>query len=88
MLLIKRAAPFELMPRAPLDEENVTEEFLITAVVGGPEEVSFRAARPAKLRFFVGYVDEIGSEHDLVRVTPFFFRQRELTRRVRACSAA
>ncbi|CAM9496040.1 unnamed protein product [Ectocarpus sp. 13 AM-2016] len=58
--------PAEGSSRALSDEEDVKEEFLITAVIGGPEEVSFRKEKPAKLRFFVGYVDEIASEHDLI----------------------
>ncbi|CAN0500557.1 unnamed protein product, partial [Ectocarpus sp. 12 AP-2014] len=58
--------PAEGSSRDLSDEEDVKEEFLITAVIGGPEEVSFLKERPAKLRFFVGYVDEIASEHDLI----------------------
>lgn len=57
------------MPRATLHEDDLSEEFLITAVIGGPDEVSFLKEKPAKLRFFVGYVDELAAEHgsDLVR---------------------
>ena len=47
-----------LCPRAPSHEGGSKEEFLAMTFVDGPEEASFLDERPAKLRFFLGYVDE------------------------------
>ena len=46
-----------LCPRAPSHEGGSTEYMAMT-FVDGPEEASFLDERPAKLRFFLGYVDE------------------------------
>eukprot|EP00752_Nemacystus_decipiens_P010261 g9145.t1 len=44
---------------APVSEDDcATEEFLAMTFVHGPEEASFQESKPAKLRFFLGYVDE------------------------------
>lgn len=37
------------------------EEFLAMTFVHGPEQASFVEGKPAKLRFFLGYVDEFAS---------------------------
>ncbi|CAN0080015.1 unnamed protein product [Ectocarpus fasciculatus] len=48
--------------RAPSHEASHDEEFLAMTFVRGPEEASFLDEKPAKLRFFVGYVDEFVPE--------------------------
>ncbi|CBN78661.1 conserved unknown protein [Ectocarpus siliculosus] len=44
--------------RAPFYDDASTEEFLAMNFVHGPEGVTFPEDKPAKLRFFLGYVDE------------------------------
>ncbi|CAM9472731.1 unnamed protein product [Ectocarpus fasciculatus] len=44
--------------RAPFYDDTSTEEFLAMTFVHGPEGVTFPEDKPAKLRFFLGYVDE------------------------------
>lgn len=46
------------MSRAPSHEDSFKEEFLAMTFVHGPEEASFLETKPAKLHFFLGYVDE------------------------------
>ncbi|CAM9423661.1 unnamed protein product [Ectocarpus fasciculatus] len=43
---------------APFYDDVSTEEFLAMTFVHGPEGVTFPENKPAKLRFFLGYVDE------------------------------
>lgn len=46
------------LPRAPSHEDAFKKEFLAMTFVKGPRQVSFLDEKPAKLRFFLGYVDE------------------------------
>ena len=45
--------------RAPFYEDASKEEFLAMTFVNGPEGVTFPNDKPAKLRFFLGYVDNV-----------------------------
>lgn len=45
--------------RAPFYDADSTEEFLAMTFVNGPEGVTFEYNKPAKLRFFLGYVDDV-----------------------------
>eukprot|EP00752_Nemacystus_decipiens_P016266 g14546.t1 len=49
---------------APSHGQDFNEDFLAMTFVDGPEEAKFSADKPAKLRFFVGYVDEFEPEDD------------------------
>ena len=49
----------ECRGRAPFCADASIEEYLAMTFVHGPERVSFPADKPAKLRFFLGYVDDV-----------------------------
>ncbi|CAN0015811.1 unnamed protein product [Ectocarpus sp. 12 AP-2014] len=44
---------------APFYGNDSTEELLVMTFVHGPEGVNFPDDKPAKLRFFLGYVDDL-----------------------------
>eukprot|EP00752_Nemacystus_decipiens_P015533 g13859.t2 len=57
--------------RAPFGDGASAEEFLAMTFVNGPEGLSFTDNKPAKLRFFLGCVDDVepdedGSDQDVV----------------------
>lgn len=48
--------------RVPSHENALKEDFLAMTFVHGPEEAVFLEGKTAKLRFFLGYVDEFEPE--------------------------
>lgn len=58
--------------RAPSHKTSHDEEFLAMTFVHGPEKASFLHEKPAKLRFFVGCVDEFVPEDSSDRVSLSF----------------
>eukprot|EP00752_Nemacystus_decipiens_P017613 g15785.t1 len=54
--------------RAPSHEDGCKEEFLAITFVRGPREATFVDEKPAKLRFFLGYVDEFAPGDGSVEV--------------------
>lgn len=59
--------------RAPPFDDTSTEEFLAMTFVHGPEGVTFSEDKPAKIRFFLGCVDDLAPTGDGADQASFFF---------------
>lgn len=79
-----RPTPFHAIKRrrAPFCDDASTDEFLAMTFVHGPEGVAFPDDKPAKLRFFLGYVDNVapGGEDGPDQVIVHTFRRGRMFR--------